>query len=62
MYMLDVHNAFQCTPLAESEKSPPIYATLPPLYLRWFLKSYPNFQLDEKEKYVLQMFMNMQGN
>ena len=62
IYMLDVHNAFQCTPLAENESSPPIYVTMPPLYLRWFLKSHPNFQLDEKEKYVLQMFMNMQGN
>ena len=32
------------------------------LYIKWFLKSHPNFQLDPKEKYVLQMFMNMQGN
>lgn len=49
IYMLDVHNAFQCTPLAENESSPPIYVTMPPLYIRWFLKSHPNFQLDEKE-------------
>ena len=62
VHMLDVHNAFQCTPLPENEKSPPIYVTLPPLYIRWFLKSHPNFQLDANEKYVLQMFMNMQGN
>ena len=60
--MLDVHNAFQCTPLHENDKSPPIYVTMPPLYIKWFLKSHPNFQLDLKEKYVLQMFMNMQGN
>ena len=62
IYMLDVHNAFQCTPLAENEKSPPIYVTMPPLYIKWFMKSHPNFQLDQNEKYVLQMFMNMQGN
>ena len=62
LYMLDVHNAFQCRPLPENEKSPPIYVTMPPLYLKWFQKSHPKYELDPKEKYVLQMFMNMQGN
>ena len=62
VYMVDVHNTFQCTPLPENEKSPPIYVTMPPYYIKWFLKSHPNFHLDEKEQYVLQLFMNMQGN
>ena len=30
--------------------------------LKWFQKSHPNYKLGHKEKYVLQMFMNMQGN
>ena len=62
VYMFDVHNAFQCTPLPENDTSPPIHVTLPPLYIQWFLKAHPNFKLDVNEKYVLQMFMNMQGN
>ena len=60
--MLDVHNTFQYTPLAENKTSPPIYVTMPPLYTKWFQKIHPNYKLDPKEKYVLQMFMNMQGN
>ena len=60
--MLDVHNAFQYKPLAENKISPPIYLTMPPLYTKWFQKIHPNYKLDPKEKYVLQMFMNMQGN
>ena len=62
IYMIDVHNAFQCTPLPENKNSPPVYVTMPPYYIKWFIKSHPNYILDEKEKYVLQMFMNMQGN
>ena len=44
LYMFDIHNAFQCTPLPEDDKSPPIYVTTPPLYIKWFSKSHPNYK------------------
>ena len=57
----DIGNAFQGTPREESKESPPIYITMPPYYLKWFTKSFPKVEIDEKETYVLQMFSNMQG-
>ena len=57
----DIGNAFQGTPREESKDSPPIYITTPPYYMKWFRKSFPKVEIDEKETYVLQMFSNMQG-
>ena len=57
----DIGNAFQGTPRDETKETPPIYITMPPYYLQWFKKSFPKVKLDDKEKYVLQMFANMQG-
>ena len=57
----DIGNAFQGTPREETKETPPIYITMPPYYMQWFKKSFPKVKIDDNEKYVLQMFSNMQG-
>ena len=58
--ILDVTNAFQTTIKDPSKR---IFATLPPFYLNWFKKYYPNVSLDPSPgPYVVQVCNGIQGD
>ena len=45
LYGIDVDNAFQCTPKLDNADNPPVYLSMPPLYIAWFRKYFPTVQL-----------------
>ena len=61
LYRLDVENTFQCTPRHYDSANPPVFITMPPLYMAWFRKYFPHIKLEGSPPYVLQSFTEMQG-
>ena len=59
--IMDVENCFQNTLLEEKHR---VIVTMPPLYLDWFRKEYPNYKIDRSPsgKYVLQALKGLQGD
>jgi hypothetical protein len=56
-----VDNAFQCTPQEVNDKNPPLFITMPPLYIPWYCKHFPNNHLKGQGPWVLQCLKQMQG-
>ena len=61
IYALDVGNAFQCTPKEDTDNNPPLLLNMPPLYMAWFHKYFPNIKLEGTGPYVLQLLKMIQG-
>ena len=59
--IIDVVNCFQSTLIPEDER---LIITMPPLYRKWFQKTYPNVKWEHSPsgKYVLQLLNGLQGD
>ena len=58
---LDVDNSFQCALKEYTKDSPPLYLTMPPLYISWFRKYFPHVKVHGNGPYVLQCLKQIQG-
>ena len=56
---LDVDNAFQCALKEDTAVSPPLYLTIPPLYLAWFRNYFFTVKVQGNGQYVLQCLNQM---
>ena len=61
IYVLDVENAFQFTSIEDTDKNPPLFLNMPPLYMVWFHKYFLNIKIGGTGPYVLQLLKMMQG-
>ena len=61
LYRINVDNAFQCTPKLDNASNPPIYPSMPPLYMAWFQTYFPTVVIHGEPPYVLQNLKTMQG-
>ena len=58
---IGVNNAFQCVVKQDTKDSPPLYLTMPPLYIAWFCKYFPYVQVKGNGSYVFQFHKQIQG-
>ena len=54
LYGIDVDNLFQCTTNIDDDKNPPLYVTMPLLYMAWFRKYFHHVKIPGCPPYVLQ--------
>ena len=57
----NVDNTFQCALKEDTKDSPPLYLTMPPLYIAWFCKYFPNVKVYGNGPFILQCLIQMQG-
>ena len=57
----NVDNAFQCALKEDTKDSPPLYLTMPPLYIAWFCKYFPHVKVHGNGPFILQCLIQMQG-